>query len=212
MGMEGINWEGISQEASLISQFANTFTKGLYDESRTFLDELCKVWGSGNAIKFANEFSQRIQDEANMVIKYSDALVDKLMKAVQIYPSAFNVNVTITKSEGTLAELLDHNIKDKVNGITGMDKEHVRNLINNYQSKVKDLCDDYEFDMNNISVSLYDLAGVQKEYFTKIVREEGKRIYSIVTVFTNTAKKLIEGEIDAMDAVKQSVLNAFNNY
>ena len=211
MGMEGINWEGISQEASLISQYSDTFTKSLYDESRTFLDELCKVWGSGNAIEFANEFSNKIQDEANMVIRYNGALVDKLMKAAQLYSNAFNVNVTISKSDGSLAELLDHNIKDKVNGITGMNKEHVRNLINSYQSKVKDLCDDYEFGMNSISVSLYDLAGVQKENFSDIVRQVVKNLYSVVTEYTNYAKKVIENEIDALNAARQSVLNTFND-
>ena len=81
-------------------------------------------------------FADAVQYDTNMIIEINGKLIDKLIEAAKIYSETFNVEVSISKTEGTKAEKLDHNIQEKVNGTTGMDKEYVRNLkVNHIQMK-----------------------------------------------------------------------------
>lgn len=211
MGMEGISWEGINSEASKITQYSDEFAKDIYDASQKLLDELCKVWGSGNAIKFGNDFADAVQYDTNMIIEINGKLIDKLIEAAKIYSETFNVEVSISKTEGTKAEKIDHNIQEKVNGTTGMDKEYVRNLISEYQKDVNDFCNMYEASINNISVSLFDTAGIQKETFSRTVEFETKMIKDNLTKLTTRAKYEIEKEISALAAAQRTVTNSFDS-
>jgi hypothetical protein len=215
MAMEGINWGEVNTQVIQLNECFSTLKNELNKLDYTFGEELATAWASGNAITFGNTLKTKDHNVSSLVSN-SWAIISSYVKnAANIYANTFNVanNISIPgflSSSGT--GMPDGAFfKETLNGTTGMNKDIVKNLLVDYTKTVNNLLDDFNSDVKNIEISIFDAANSQKDAFKSAVLELVSSIKKEVINMGTELSRLIESEVENVDIAKSQTVSTFNN-
>ena len=215
MGMEGINWSEVNSQVEKISRCFGDFGKSIKVGLRDFRDELAYVWASGNAVKFGENVTESSKELDTVVHEANLEIAEEIKKAVQIYSEKFNVSQAIdcVVFGGYFDANLQYKnpLRETVNGITGMNKTVVTELMNNYIKTCETAYETFNNDLSSINIAIYDNAGAQQEAFRGAVKTMIDNINKILNALFDEVKAGINTEIDNVELAKSQTTSTFNS-
>ena len=216
MGMEGINWGEVNSQCRVITADFYNFYEEYIKATQQLFDELSYIWASGNAVKSCDTYIRHTKENASWILSCEREIVQLLNDASWTYANTFNTKSELylqTAESSVLAEPhsdIDNPFKERVNGITGMNKKKVEELTTKYVEDTTAMAETFSADVCAIEVSILDNQNAQKEAFSAKVGKMCKKLtYDIDQLSRQIHFDGLE-EIDRMDMVKGQTVNTFN--
>lgn len=215
MAMEGINWGEVNTQIIQLNEYFADLNNEIKKLDYTFGQELANAWASGNAIKFGNTLRNEDRSVTSM-ISNTWAIVSSLVKsASNIYSENFKVENHISipgfLSSSGVGMPDGGFFQETLNGVTGMNKTIVKDLLNDFSKTIDNLLEDFSSDVKSIEISILDAAGVQKAAFRSAVTLLVAGIKKEVVFMKFELSKQIENEVENVDIAKQQTVSTFNS-
>lgn len=213
----GINWIGINKEIKSLNAYFSDFSNDIFGFSNAFADELSYLWASGNAVDFGRDFSNNCYEMYKLITNSWAKICSCISTAAATYSKKFNsANMLNISNELDYPNGIPNTqsygefFQKVLNGITGMNKVYVNDLIEKYFSVIQSSIEELSSKISGFSISLLDEANAQKEVFNMILDNLVSGINKEIDEIIRFVKLDIGLEYDNLNLSREKVESTFN--
>ena len=213
----GINWFGINTEVKNLNAYFSNFSNDVFGFSNAFADELSYLWASGNAAEFGGDFSTNCDEMFRLITNSWNRIVSCISNAAASYakkfdtPNMLNISHDLDYPNGVPnIQSYGEYFQKVLNGITGMNKVYVQDLIEKYFSVMQSSIEELYSNISGFSISLLDENNAQKEAFNLILDNLVSGLNKEIDEIVRFVKLDIGLEYDNLNLSREKVESVFN--